>query len=67
VPTLECLAAVALLRQHIPDIKIRVVNVVDLFKLLPSSEHPHGLTDASSRPIFTADKPVVFTFHGTRG
>jgi xylulose-5-phosphate/fructose-6-phosphate phosphoketolase len=67
VPTLECLAAVALLRQHIPDIKIRVVNVVDLFKLLPSSEHPHGLTDCEFEAIFTADKPVVFTFHGYAG
>jgi xylulose-5-phosphate/fructose-6-phosphate phosphoketolase len=67
VPTLECLAAVALLRQHIPDIKIRVVNVVDLFKLLPSSEHPHGLTDCEFEAIFTSDRPVVFTFHGYAG
>jgi hypothetical protein len=67
LPTLECLAAAALLRQHIPDIKIRVVNVVDLFKLLPSSEHPHGLTDCEFEAIFTADKPVVFTFHGYAG
>jgi xylulose-5-phosphate/fructose-6-phosphate phosphoketolase len=64
MPTLECLAAVALLRQHIPDVKVRVVNVVDLFKLIPSTEHPHGLSDCEFEAVFTADKPVVFTFHG---
>ena len=64
VPTLECLAAVALLRQHIPDVKIRVVNVVDLFKLVPSKEHPHGLSDGEFEAVFTPDKPVIMTFHG---
>ena len=64
VPTLECLAAAALLRQHIPDVKVRVVNVVDLFKLLPECEHPHGLSDREFEAVFTPDKPVVFTFHG---
>ena len=64
VPTLESLAAVALLRQHLPDMKIRFVNVVDLFKLVPQLEHPHGLTDREFEAIFTADKPVVFNFHG---
>jgi xylulose-5-phosphate/fructose-6-phosphate phosphoketolase len=67
VPTVECLAAAVLLRQHIPDVKIRVVNVVDLFKLLPSTEHPHGLTDLEFEAIFTPDKPVIFTFHGYPG
>ena len=66
VPTMECLAAVALLRQHIPDIKIRVVNVVDLVQSVAQFlEHPHGLTGlASSRPSSSPNKPVVFTFHG---
>jgi xylulose-5-phosphate/fructose-6-phosphate phosphoketolase len=67
VPTLECLAATALLRQHIPDVKIRVVNVVDLFKLLPTTEHPHGLTDLEFEAVFTPDRPVIFTFHGYPG
>jgi xylulose-5-phosphate/fructose-6-phosphate phosphoketolase len=64
VPTLETLAAVSLLRQHLPDLKIRVVNVVDLMTLQPSSEHPHGLNDRDFDSIFTTDKPVVFAFHG---
>src|SRR6516165_2145168 len=64
VPTLECLAAIALLRQRIPDIKVRMVNVVDLFKLVPQSEHPHGLSDREFEALFTEDKPVIFTFHG---
>ncbi len=64
VPTLETLAAVDLLRQHIPDIKLRVVNVVDLMALQPSSEHPHGFSDADFDSMFTKDKPVVFAFHG---
>jgi xylulose-5-phosphate/fructose-6-phosphate phosphoketolase len=64
VPTMESLAAVALLRQHIPDIKVRVVNVVDLFRLVPQSEHPHGLSDREFEAVFTPDKPVVFAFHG---
>ena len=63
VPTMESLAATALLRQHLPDIKVRFVNVVDLFKLVPSIEHPHGLTDREFEAIFTPDKPVIFNFH----
>ena len=63
VPTMESLAATALLRQHLPDIKIRFVNVVDLFKLVPSIEHAHGLTDIEFEALFTPDKPVVFNFH----
>jgi xylulose-5-phosphate/fructose-6-phosphate phosphoketolase len=64
VPTLEILAAVDLLRQNIADIKIRVVNVVDLMTLQPSTEHPHGLSDKDFDAIFTADKPVIFAYHG---
>ncbi|HKX00242.1 MAG TPA: phosphoketolase family protein [Bryobacteraceae bacterium] len=64
VPTLETLAAVSLLRKAIPDLKIRVVNVVDLMTLQPSSEHPHGLSDRDFDSLFTADKPIVFAFHG---
>ena len=63
VPTMESLAATALLRQHLPDVKVRFVNVVDLFKLVPNTEHPHGLTDREFEALFTADKPVVFNFH----
>jgi xylulose-5-phosphate/fructose-6-phosphate phosphoketolase len=64
VPTLETLAAADLLRQHFPDIKIRVVNVVDLMTLQPSSEHPHGLSDGEFDSMFTTDKPVMFAYHG---
>jgi xylulose-5-phosphate/fructose-6-phosphate phosphoketolase len=64
VPTLETLAAVSILREHLPDLKIRVVNVVDLMKLEPRSEHPHGLTDEAFDALFTRDKPVTFAFHG---
>jgi xylulose-5-phosphate/fructose-6-phosphate phosphoketolase len=64
VPTLETLAAVDLLRQHFPDIKIRVVNVVDLMTLQPQSEHPHGLPDREFDSIFTTDKPIIFAYHG---
>ena len=64
VPTLETIAAVDLLRQQFPDIKVRVVNVVDLMTLQPSSEHPHGLSDGDFDSIFTPDKPVVFAYHG---
>ncbi|MBC7543824.1 MAG: phosphoketolase family protein, partial [Candidatus Sericytochromatia bacterium] len=64
VPTLETLAAVAILREHLPDLKIRVVNVVDLMKLQPPTEHPHGLTDLDFDALFTSDKPVIFAFHG---
>ena len=63
VPTAESLAATALLRQHLPDVKVRFVNVVDLFKLTPNGEHPHGLTDREFEALFTPDKPVVFNFH----
>jgi len=64
VPTLETLAAVDLLRQHLPDLKIRVVNVVDLMSLQPASEHPHGFSDEAFDAVFTKDKPVIFAFHG---
>jgi len=64
VPTLETLAAVDLLRQHFPDIRIRVVNVVDLMTIQPSSEHPHGLSDLDFDSIFTVDKPIIFAYHG---
>ena len=64
VPTLETLAAVSILREHLPDLKIRVVNVVDLMKLQPQSEHPHGLSDMDFDETFTKDKPVIFAFHG---
>jgi xylulose-5-phosphate/fructose-6-phosphate phosphoketolase len=64
VPTLETLAAVDFIRKNLPDIKIRVVNVVDLMTLQPSSEHPHGLSDRDFDSLFTVDKPVVFAFHG---
>ena len=63
VPTLETLAAVMILREHLPALKIRVVNVVDLMKLQPQSEHPHGLGDADFDGLFTTDKPVIFAFH----
>jgi xylulose-5-phosphate/fructose-6-phosphate phosphoketolase len=64
VPTLETLAAVDLLREHIPKLKIRVVNVVNLMKLQPPSEHPHGLPDRDFDTLFTTDKPIIFAFHG---
>ena len=64
VPTLETLAAVELLRKHIRELKIRVVNVVNLMKLQPASEHPHGLPDRDFDALFTKDKPVIFAFHG---
>jgi xylulose-5-phosphate/fructose-6-phosphate phosphoketolase len=64
VPTLETLAAVELLREHIPELKVRVVNVVDLMRLQPASEHPHGLSEADFDTLFTKDKPVIFAFHG---
>ncbi|HEY4988478.1 MAG TPA: phosphoketolase family protein [Opitutaceae bacterium] len=63
VPTLETLAAVSLMRTHLPQLKIRVVNVVDLMKLQPASEHPHGLKDGDFDTLFTRDKPVIFAFH----
>jgi xylulose-5-phosphate/fructose-6-phosphate phosphoketolase len=64
IPTQEALAATALLRKEFTDIKIRFINVVDLFKLEPSTEHPHGLTDRDFDSLFTIDKPVIFNFHG---
>lgn len=64
VPTLETLAAVDLLRQHVPDLKVRVVNVVDLMTLQPREEHPHGLSDREFDTLFTTDKPVIFAYHG---
>ncbi len=64
VPTLETLAAVDWLRHHIPDLKIRVINVVDLMALQPPSEHPHGLSDKEYDSLFTCDKPIIFNYHG---
>lgn len=64
IPTLETLAASVLLREHFPDLKIRFVNVVDLFKLQPESEHPHGLSDRDFDSLFTLNKPIIFNFHG---
>jgi xylulose-5-phosphate/fructose-6-phosphate phosphoketolase len=64
VPTLETLAAVALLREHAPDLKIRVINVVDLMTLQPKEEHPHGLSDKNFDSLFTTDKPIIFVYHG---
>src|SRR5262249_19636736 len=64
VPTLETLAAVDILRQHFPDLKIRVINVVDLMTPQPQSENPHGLSDKQFDVIFTIDKPIIFAFHG---
>jgi xylulose-5-phosphate/fructose-6-phosphate phosphoketolase len=64
IPTKEALAAVVLLRENFPDLKIRFINVVDLFRLTPSSEHPHGLSDRDFDSLFTTDKPVIFNFHG---
>jgi xylulose-5-phosphate/fructose-6-phosphate phosphoketolase len=64
VPTLEILAAVTLLRHHLPELRVRVVNVVDLMRLQPDSEHPHGLSDRDYDTLFTVDKPVIFAYHG---
>ncbi len=64
VPTLETLAAVQLMRRHLPELKVRVINVVDLMKLQPNEEHPHGLTDREFDVLFTTDKPIIFAFHG---
>jgi xylulose-5-phosphate/fructose-6-phosphate phosphoketolase len=64
VPTMEVLAATELLRRHLPGLKVRVVNVVDLMRLQPASEHPHGLPDAEYDAIFTTDRPVIFAYHG---
>ncbi len=64
VPTLETLAAVSILRQHVPELKIRVINVVNLMKLQPQEEHPHGLSNKDFDALFTTDKPIIFAFHG---
>ena len=64
IPTQEALAATALLRQDFPELKIRFINVVDLFKLQPSTEHPHGLSDRDFDSLFTVNKPIIFNFHG---
>ena len=64
IPTLETLAAVDLIRQHLPELKVRVVNVVDLMRLQPDSEHPHGLSDREFDTLFTTDRPIVFAYHG---
>ncbi|HEY5794076.1 MAG TPA: phosphoketolase family protein [Bosea sp. (in: a-proteobacteria)] len=64
VPTLETLAAVTLLREHVPELKVRVVNIVDLMTIQPKSQHPHGLTDPDFDALFSSDKPVIFAYHG---
>ncbi len=64
IPTKEALAATALLREHFPELKIRFINVVDLFKMTPESEHPHGLSDRDFDSLFTVDRPIIFNFHG---
>ena len=63
IATMEALAATAMLRQRFPDLKLRFVNVVDLFRLVPSTEHPHGLTDHEFDALFTTNKPIIFNFH----
>ena len=64
IPTLETVAAAAILREHLPDLKVRVVNVVDLMRLQPESEHPHGMSELEFNSLFTKEKPVVFAYHG---
>jgi xylulose-5-phosphate/fructose-6-phosphate phosphoketolase len=64
IPTIETLAAADLLHRHLPDLKVRVVNIVDLMRLQPVSEHPHGLPDAEFDALFTTDRPVIFAYHG---
>jgi xylulose-5-phosphate/fructose-6-phosphate phosphoketolase len=64
IPTKEALAAIVLLREHFPQLKIRFINVVDLYKLVPNAEHPHGLSDRDFDSLFTLDKPIIFNFHG---
>ncbi|MDX6540240.1 MAG: xylulose-5-phosphate/fructose-6-phosphate phosphoketolase, partial [Gaiellales bacterium] len=64
IPTLETLAAAAMLRENLPDLRVRVVNVVDLMRLQPETEHPHGLSDAQFDALFTTDRPVIFAYHG---
>ncbi|HEY2519615.1 MAG TPA: phosphoketolase family protein [Streptosporangiaceae bacterium] len=64
IPALETMAAVGLIRQHLPELKVRVVNVVDLMRLLPETEHPHGMSDPEYDALFTVNRPVIFAFHG---
>ena len=64
IPTKETLAAIEILRESIPQLKVRYVNVVDLFALTPDSEHPHGMSDRDFETLFTPDRPVIFNFHG---
>lgn len=64
IPTLEALAATALLRTHLPELKVRFVNVVDLMRLQPESEHPHGMSDDEFDALFTRDRPIMFAYHG---
>jgi xylulose-5-phosphate/fructose-6-phosphate phosphoketolase len=64
IPTLEVVSAAALLREHLPDLRVRVVNVVDLMRLQPDSEHPHGLSDHEFDALFTTNRPVIFAYHG---
>jgi xylulose-5-phosphate/fructose-6-phosphate phosphoketolase len=64
IPTLETLAAVAILRERVPELKVRVINVVDLMRLQPDTEHPHGLPSAQFDALFTRDRPVIFAYHG---
>ena len=64
IPTLETLAAVSSFGRHLPDLRIRVVNVVDLMRLEPDTEHPHGLPDREFDSLFTPDRPVIFAYHG---
>jgi xylulose-5-phosphate/fructose-6-phosphate phosphoketolase len=64
IPTLETLAAAALMREHLPDLRVRFVNVVDLMRLQPDTEHPHGLPDAQFDALFTESRPIIFAYHG---
>jgi xylulose-5-phosphate/fructose-6-phosphate phosphoketolase len=64
IPTLEAVAAAALLREHLPQLKVRLINVVDLMRLQPESEHPHGMPDLEFDALFTTSKPVIFAYHG---
>ena len=64
IPTLETMAAVSILREALPELKIRVVNVVDLMRLQPDTEHPHGMSDIDYNELFTKDAPIIFAFHG---
>ncbi len=67
VPTLEVLAAASILRERLPQLRVRVVNVVDLMRLQPETEHPHGMSDAEFDALFTTDRPVIFAYHGYPG